>query len=126
MCYRESLRGIPPTLDHRRHAASKAVNVTVRSARPREYLTECEIDKLIDAACGPTIVGALGYTVDYVGARSSSCRILARVSIVSRCLYALICALGRWRYDKSSTHARSPIQRAPCPNCFADLLMLTS
>src|SRR5262249_8024390 len=29
-----------------------AVNVTVRSARPREYLTECEIDKLIDAACG--------------------------------------------------------------------------
>jgi len=31
-------------------------------------------------------VGAFGYTVDYVGARSSRCRILARVSIVSRCL----------------------------------------
>src|SRR5262245_26613846 len=23
----------------------------------------------------------------------------------------------RWRYGESSTHARSPIQRAPCPNC---------
>ena len=32
--------------------ASAAVNVTVRSPRPREYLTEREIDRLIDAAKG--------------------------------------------------------------------------
>jgi integrase len=32
--------------------ASKAANVTVRSARPREYLTEREIEKLIEAAKG--------------------------------------------------------------------------
>ena len=31
-------------------SASKAQTVTVRSARPREYLTECEIEKLIEAA----------------------------------------------------------------------------
>ena len=30
--------------------ASRAANVTVRSARPREYLTEREIEKLMDAA----------------------------------------------------------------------------
>jgi hypothetical protein len=30
--------------------------------------------------------GEVGMARDYVGARSSSCRILARVSIVSRCL----------------------------------------
>src|SRR5262249_25625086 len=97
MCERESLRGIPPTLDRRRHAASKAVNVTVRSARPREYLTECEIDKLIDAACGAHHRRRLGIHSGLCGARSSSCRTLARVSIVSRCLYALICALQQKR-----------------------------
>ena len=32
--------------------ASKAQTVTVRSARPREYLTEREIEKLMDAASG--------------------------------------------------------------------------
>src|SRR5262249_54193236 len=31
-------------------SASRSVNVTVRSARPREYLTEREIEKLIEAA----------------------------------------------------------------------------
>src|SRR5262249_11035488 len=30
--------------------APTSANVTVRSARPREYLTECEVEKLIDAA----------------------------------------------------------------------------
>ena len=36
---------------HLAECAPKAVvNVTVRSARPREYLTEREIDKLIEAA----------------------------------------------------------------------------
>jgi integrase len=30
--------------------ASTSVNVTVRSGRPREYLTEREIEKLMDAA----------------------------------------------------------------------------
>src|SRR6266566_1865964 len=37
---------------HVERCASKPVNVTVRSGRPREYLTEREIDKLIDAAKG--------------------------------------------------------------------------
>src|SRR5262245_48182678 len=37
---------------HVEQCASKVVNVTVRSARPREYLTEREIDKLIEAAKG--------------------------------------------------------------------------
>ena len=37
---------------HFAECASKAVNVTVRSTRPREYLTEREIDKLIEAAKG--------------------------------------------------------------------------
>src|SRR5262245_64201243 len=32
--------------------APRSVNVTVRSARPREYLTEREVEKLIDAARG--------------------------------------------------------------------------
>jgi len=35
---------------HVEQCASRAVNVTVRSARSREYLTEHEIDKLIEAA----------------------------------------------------------------------------
>jgi hypothetical protein len=33
-------------------SASTPKNVTVRSARPREYLTEREIEKLMDAARG--------------------------------------------------------------------------
>jgi type 1 fimbriae regulatory protein FimB/type 1 fimbriae regulatory protein FimE len=33
-------------------AAPRRINVTVRSTRPREYLTEREIEKLIDAAKG--------------------------------------------------------------------------
>jgi integrase len=37
---------------HVERCASKAVNVTVRSGRPREYLTEREIDRLIEAAKG--------------------------------------------------------------------------
>src|SRR5215470_2283266 len=37
---------------HVEQCASKAVNVTVRSGRPREYLTEREIDRLIEAAKG--------------------------------------------------------------------------
>src|SRR5215831_14123707 len=37
---------------HVEQCASKALNVTVRSARPREYLTEREIDRLIEAAKG--------------------------------------------------------------------------
>jgi integrase len=37
---------------HVERRASKPVNVTVRSGRPREYLTEREIDKLIEAAKG--------------------------------------------------------------------------
>jgi type 1 fimbriae regulatory protein FimB/type 1 fimbriae regulatory protein FimE len=34
------------------HSASTAQNVTVRSARPREYLTEREVEQLIEAAKG--------------------------------------------------------------------------
>jgi integrase len=37
---------------HRRPAAPTAVNVTVKPVRPREYLTEREIEKLMDAARG--------------------------------------------------------------------------
>src|SRR5215470_1048240 len=37
---------------HVEACASRAVNVTVRSGRPREYLTEREIDRLIEAAKG--------------------------------------------------------------------------
>jgi integrase len=37
---------------HLDSAPSTAQNVTVRSARPREYLTEREIEKLMDAARG--------------------------------------------------------------------------
>src|SRR6476661_2418102 len=37
---------------HVERCAPTAVNVTVRSARPREYLTEREIDRLIEAAKG--------------------------------------------------------------------------
>jgi integrase len=37
---------------HIKLCASKAQTVTVRSARPREYLTEREIEKLMDAAGG--------------------------------------------------------------------------
>jgi hypothetical protein len=136
---------------------SKAVNVTVRSARPREYLTECEIDKLIDAACGAHHRRSLGIHSGLCGCekfellnfgaglhrkplfiRAHMCLTTEAhpvVAIYNRAQEAatVIAAvhdglrrLWRWRYDKSSTHARSPIQRAPCPNCFADLLMLTS
>src|SRR5262245_66051771 len=37
---------------HVEQCASRAVNVTVRSARPCEYLTEREVDRLIEAAKG--------------------------------------------------------------------------
>ena len=55
-CYTSSLvrQGAAKVMENRHveQCASRAVNVTVRSARPREYLTEREIDKLIEAAKG--------------------------------------------------------------------------
>src|SRR5262245_66501707 len=96
MCERESLRGIPPTLDRRRHAASKAVNVTVRSARPREYLTECEIDKLIDAACGAHHRRSLGIHSGLCGCEKFELPNFG-AGLHRKPLFTLICALQQKR-----------------------------